>query len=1021
MAAEDEPPPVEMNNLIRYCEREGLELVISADCNGHHNLWGMETNNKRGTGLAAQHVSNWHVSDEASCSDHRWIRYDLTADKHTIIPKRNPRRTDITAYKKLLEGKLDDNTHILRPNNTKELEDQVNLLTKHITDSYENTCPLSTPSAAGKNKDTNSWWGPELEQMRTKMRRLFNRAMNTKAEEDWDRYQTAKSDYKKRLRYKKSASWRNFCDNIANISQANRTRKVLADQPRQLLGTLKRQDNTDTGSPAETERLLVETHFPGCKVVNETDSEQTNNYNPTESEWKTAELITEPNKTHWAVNSFENFKAPGTDGIYPALLKWGGHKVIKHLSNILCSCIALRYIPQKWREVKVIFLPKPGKTDYTDPKSFRPISLTSFMLKTLERLCDKELKETALKNIQIHPNQHAYSQGKSTDSALHAVVSNIENALTMKNSCLGTFIDIEGAFDKTNFSSIQQALQRHETNPLLIEWIMNMLRQRRIKLSENQDHQALVMRGCPQGGVLSPLLWNLVVNDLITKLNEKHFITIGYADDLVILISGLVISTLCNLTQTALKIVEKWCTENDLSVNPKKTDTILFTHKRKLGIYEMPTLFGTRLTLSKEVKYLGIILDDKLNWSKHLEQKLSKATVAFWQCRRMVGKKWGLAPHIILWLYKMVIMPMISYGAIVWWPRTKQTTAIDKLNKTQRLACVATTGCMRTTPTAALEIMLGLLPLHIYIQKEAAATALRLKDLTLWTKLNATHKIIYSDMISKMPMLEAPVDKIPKTTIFCKKYTTLLTEDPKEGLYQTNLRIFTDGSKTKEGTGCGVFSEDLNIHISKPLGEHSTVFQAECVGIIEACNAIKRRQVKHGNIMILSDSKSVLQALDSPKLTSKLILECHQRLTEVCEEDNKVTIQWIKGHSGSRGNDAADELAREGSAIPAYGPEPIITLPVSYRKNQLSKHYKQLHNKYWVELDTCRQTKEILAEPNTKLTKILLRTPRQQLRKLVGLMTGHNTLNKHLNNIGITDSPMCRACLEAEKPPNTFF
>ncbi|XP_063541837.1 uncharacterized protein LOC134750559 [Cydia strobilella] len=47
MAAEDEPPPVEMNNLIRYCERERLELVISADCNGHHNLWGMETNNKR--------------------------------------------------------------------------------------------------------------------------------------------------------------------------------------------------------------------------------------------------------------------------------------------------------------------------------------------------------------------------------------------------------------------------------------------------------------------------------------------------------------------------------------------------------------------------------------------------------------------------------------------------------------------------------------------------------------------------------------------------------------------------------------------------------------------------------------------------------------------------------------------------------------------------------------------------------------------------------------------------------------
>ncbi|XP_063533638.1 uncharacterized protein LOC134743937 [Cydia strobilella] len=300
MAAEDEPPPVEMNNLIRYCERERLELVISADCNGHHNLWGMETNNKRG--LAAQHISNWHVSDELSCSDHRWIRYDLTADTHTTTTRRNPRRTDIPAYKELLEGKLDNNTHTDRPSNTKELEEQVNLLIKNITDSYENTCPLSTLSARGKSSNNNSWWGPELDRMRTKMRRLLNRAMNTRAEEDWDKYKTAKTDYKKRLRYRKSATWRNFCDNISNVTQANRTRKILADQPRQLLGTLRRQDNSTTSSPAETERLLVETHFPGCKVVNEQDPEQhTMNYNPTEREWKTAERITEHSKTTWAI------------------------------------------------------------------------------------------------------------------------------------------------------------------------------------------------------------------------------------------------------------------------------------------------------------------------------------------------------------------------------------------------------------------------------------------------------------------------------------------------------------------------------------------------------------------------------------------------------------------------------------------------------------------------------------------------------------------------------------------------
>ncbi|XP_063542917.1 uncharacterized protein LOC134751438 [Cydia strobilella] len=165
----------------------------------------------------------------------------------------------------------------------------------------------------------------------------------------------------------------------------------------------------------------------------------------------------------------------------------------------------------------------------------------------------------------------------------------------------------------------------------------------------------------------------------------------------------------------------------------------------------------------------------------------------------------------------------------------------------------------------------------------------------------------------------------------------------------------------------------------------------------------------------IKNSKSVLQALCSDKLTSELILECHRSLTEVSKEGNKVTVQWIKGHSGSRGNDAADELARKGSETPAYGPEPIMPLPISYIHNQLEQHHRQLHNKYWNEMKTCRQTKEILPELNHKLTKILLKTPRSQLRKIVGLITGHNTLNKHLHIMGKTDSPMCRACMAEEE------
>lgn len=97
-----------------------------------------------------------------------------------------------------------------------------------------------------------------------------------------------------------------------------------------------------------------------------------------------------------------------------------------------------------------------------------------------------------------------------------------------------------------------------------------------------------------------------MINDLITKLNTQRFFTVGYADDLSILISGHFASVACNLMNNAFKVVETWCTNFGLSVNPSKTELVMFTNKRNLGIYQLPFLFCTRLKLSEEAKYLGL-------------------------------------------------------------------------------------------------------------------------------------------------------------------------------------------------------------------------------------------------------------------------------------------------------------------------------------------------------------------------------------------------------------------------------
>jgi hypothetical protein len=80
------------------------------------------------------------------------------------------------------------------------------------------------------------------------------------------------------------------------------------------------------------------------------------------------------------------------------------------------------YVPTAWHQVKVVFMPKPSRDSYSGPKNYRPISLTTFMLKTMERLIDRFLRDQILTSLPLHPNQHAYQTGKSAKMDLHQLV-----------------------------------------------------------------------------------------------------------------------------------------------------------------------------------------------------------------------------------------------------------------------------------------------------------------------------------------------------------------------------------------------------------------------------------------------------------------------------------------------------------------------------------------------------------------------------------------------------------------------
>lgn len=144
---------------------------------------------------------------------------------------------------------------------------------------------------------------------------------------------------------------------------------------------------------------------------------------------------------------------------------------------------------------------------------------------------------------------------------------------------------------------------------------------------------------------------------------------------------------------------------------------ISFTWRRKLFELQCPNIFSSKILVSTKVKYFVVILDPKLTYKSHLKQVTNKVRKAFWLCRKMFGKTWGLKPVMVHWLYTKVV-PTITYAFLVWWLKIQLVYAVNELNKVQRIAYLDIKWTMSLTPTAAMKTILRLLPLQFALWSE---------------------------------------------------------------------------------------------------------------------------------------------------------------------------------------------------------------------------------------------------------------------------------------------------------------
>ena len=145
-----------------------------------------------------------------------------------------------------------------------------------------------------------------------------------------------------------------------------------------------------------------------------------------------------------------------------------GPRALGCITNICQVIYSTGYIPTELRKSRVVFIPKPQKDDYGEAGSFRPISLTQFLFKTMEHVIEWLLREHADKFGKISEMQHAYSGTRGTDTALSTLVNMIESSILRKQICLVISVDIQGAFDNLAFMAIKKVMVDNDYPPFMI-------------------------------------------------------------------------------------------------------------------------------------------------------------------------------------------------------------------------------------------------------------------------------------------------------------------------------------------------------------------------------------------------------------------------------------------------------------------------------------------------------------------------------------------------------------------------
>lgn len=1020
----------------------GSNHIICGDFNGWHSLWGSSSNNKRGnstlnlisnnnlvicntgntptfetvthgihresiidltliSNTGAYEVYNWSVDlNICPSSDHNAITFDLH-----FGPVNFSKNCKLSTFRyNTLAVKWDhisDNLYAeiasRLPNRDIEGLDK-NGLDKYISElisAIQKSCDKLLPLAAGPPQRA-PWWNEHLEQLKQKVIANHHKLIKLKRrkvplDETIAERDNLKTQYSNAVSTASLENFKEFCNRQKKEDVWSVTNRIIKTKPlTQPPATLKRADGSYTADSMETAKVLIDRFYPDDTP------------DCTSTQQKLRSLVDEPvdgsleqpfttDEIIECLKSMNHKKAPGPDHLTADICFQFAKGFPKIITDVMNRCLSLAYFPDCWKVAYTKIIPKPNKTDYSDPASFRPIGLIDVFGKLLEKLIINRLTHHMYVTNTFCKNQFGFKQQTSTGAAIHNALDIIKQAKSEKQHVIAVSLDIKSAFDSAWWPAMFQRLRQIKCPRNIYKILCSYVQNRQVNMKfANCSVSKQMSRGCIQGSVCGPTLWNLILDELLAMPLPPGCHLQAYADDVLLISHSKDIKLLQHNINTTLQSILLWGKEIKLEFGPDKTQVIGFTNKSlKCKIF----IHGQTVNFVNHIKYLGIIIDRKMTFIKHCEFIIDKAKALFYKLNMFIRPTWGVHPGNVKTIYLQVIEPIICYAASVWSEALKYKYVNKRLLSLQRLFSIKMIQGFRTVSTAAAISLAQLTPLP--------AKIMEVSD-NLTSKLRGNTRFLPTDLSIDLPI--SPSELLHPSLRKCITYDTATTLSELNDLGFTDwIQIYTDGSRNNDKVGSAfVILHPNNTQLTKKFKLHEccSVFQAELLAIKKACEYIISK--KFTNTIILSDSKSGLQEITNPNSRYYLTVKIQHLLLQAQQLDLTIKFVWVKAHAGIPGNETADIAAKSASTL--HKQACYNRIPISYIKFKNKEISAQSAQLLYENNNSCTYTKTWLPSYEELTNYVTIVKPNFAITQL---LTNHGYHKEYLNRFKITTDNVC--------------